>query len=96
MVQMKKQSNRDMVMNENMKLIYKLLLKVDLKNSEVDKEILQVNNKLNQINNKLTQIQNQFIPKKLHIDLNNLEQQNVINLLIAIVRALKVKINTIL
>jgi len=76
-----------MVMNENMKLIYDLLLKVDLKNQAVAKEIIQVNSKL-------TQIQNQFIPKKLHIDLNNLEQQNVINLLIAIVKALKVNINT--
>lgn len=80
----KKQSQRDVAMNENMKLIYDLLLEVDQKNQAVAEKIIQVNNNL-------TQIQTQFKPTDLPLNYNELENQNVFNLLIAIVNGLKVK-----
>ena len=83
----KKQSQRDVAMNENMKLIYDLLLEVDQKNQAVAEKIIQVNNNL-------TQIQTQFKPTEtdLPLNYNELENQNVFNLLIAIVNGLKSKI----
>ena len=83
----KKQSQRDVAMNENMKLIYDLLLEVYQKNQAVAKKIMQVNNNL-------TQIQTQFKPTEtdLPLNYNELENQNVFNLLIAIVNGLKSKI----
>ena len=92
----KKQSQRDVAMNKNMKLIYDLLLKVDQKNQAVAKEITQVNQEvakeITQVNNNLTQIQTQFEPTDVPINFNQLEKQNVINLLIVIVNSLKVEI----
>ena len=107
---LKKQSNRDKIMNENMKLIYDLLKK-DLKEdlNELKTEQTRVLDFVNTISTKLVdpsipgfantigklnEIQEQFEDKNPNPNLKKFENHSMRELLLEIINALKIKVET--